>query len=191
MVSDREGGCGGGDVYITRRSQGHGWSVPKNLGCDTTGGPNTAGAEAGPSYVAKGRGSLFFSSNVAGTSDLLVSRGKVWSGFGVARPVAELNTDLEDARPNVRKDGLEIVFDSNRTGTLGGFDIWSSTRRSLSSPWSAPANLGPAVNTVAGNETRASLSWDARTLLFGRAPGPEGQTDIFITTRGGRHSHSR
>jgi hypothetical protein len=44
-------------------------------------------------------------------------------------------------------------------------------------------NLGPAVNTAAANETRASLSWDGTTLLFGRAPGPEGQTDIYITTR--------
>ena len=33
------------------------------------------------------------------------------------------------------------------------------------------------------SETRPSLSWDARTLLFGRAPGPEGMADIYLSTR--------
>ena len=33
------------------------------------------------------------------------------------------------------------------------------------------------------SETRPSLSRDALTLLFGRAPGPEGMSDIFVSTR--------
>lgn len=69
--------------------------------------------------------------------------------------------------PNVRKDGLEIVFTSNRPGP-GGFDIYSSTRSSVLDPWSPPVNLGPAVNTPAP-ETRPSLSWDGERLYFGRA----------------------
>ena len=39
------------------------------------------------------------------------------------------------------------------------------------------------VNTAAASETRPSLSRDARTLLFGRTPGPEGIGDIYISTR--------
>jgi hypothetical protein len=183
MVSERAGTCGAGDIYIARHNPAHGWSDPQNLGCDVDGGPNSAAGEASPSYVAVGTGSLFFSSNRTGTSDLFVSSGKVQLGFGVAEPIAELNSSVEDARPNVSRNGLEIFFDSNRAGGLGGFDIWSSTRSSLADPWSPPVNLGPAVNTAAANETRASLSWDGTTLLFGRAPGPEGQTDIYITTR--------
>jgi hypothetical protein len=30
---------------------------------------------------------------------------------------------------------------------------------------------------------RPSFSWDAQTLYFGRAPGLEGSTDIYVTTR--------
>lgn len=188
MISDRPGTCGAGDIYITRRNPAHGWSEPENLGCESAGGPNSTAGEAGPSYVHRGHGSLFFSSNRAGTSDLFVSSGKIQKGFGVAEPIAELNTGVEDARPNVSRNGLEMVFDSNRAGTLGGFDIWTSTRSSLSDAWSPPVNLGGAVNTKEASETRASLSWDGRTLLFGRAPGPEGQTDIYITTRGRENS---
>ena len=77
-----------------------------------------------------------------------------------------------DIQPNVRRDGLEVVFSSNRRGTLGGQDIWTATRRSVRKPWSAPVSVG-AVNTPAA-ETRPSLSGWADRLLFGRAPGPEG-----------------
>ena len=98
--------------------------------------------------------------------------------------MAELNSAGNDIQPNVRKDGREVVFSSNHgyPDAKGGQDIYVSTRASTDDPWSAPVNLGDAVNTSAG-ETRPSLSWDARTLLFGRAPGPEGSSDIYISTR--------
>jgi len=82
-----------------------------------------------------------------------------------------------------RQDGREMVFASNRSGGLGGFDIWSASRDSIADPWSAPVNLGSNVNSAA-NETRPSLSWDALTLLFGTTrPGVEGVSDIFYATR--------
>jgi hypothetical protein len=65
---------------------------------------------------------------------------------------------------------------------MGGQDIWIATRGDVDDPFSAPANLGSAVNT-ANNETRPSLSWDAKTLYFGRAPFPTGPGDIYMTTR--------
>jgi hypothetical protein len=121
---------------------------------------------------------LYFSSG----PDIYLSQRLPDGGFGPASAVTELNSAAADLRPNVRKDGLEIVFDSNRPGTLGGFDLYAATRASVDDPWSAPVNLGAVVNT-ANNETRPSLSWDAKTLYFGRAPGPEGSTDIYISTR--------
>jgi hypothetical protein len=84
----------------------------------------------------------------------------------------------------LRHDGREVVFSSNRAGTVGAQDIWVATRRHIHRPWSVPVKLGSAVNTAAA-ETRPSLTWDARTLLFGRAPGPEGMSDIYVTTRQG------
>jgi hypothetical protein len=60
-------------------------------------------------------------------------------------------------------------------------DLWAATRNTPDDPWSAPVNLGPAVNTSAA-ETRPSLSQDGKQLLFGRAPGPEGMSDIYVST---------
>lgn len=94
-----------------------------------------------------------------------------------------VNTASSDSRPNLRRDALELFFDSNRAGTLGGSDIFSSTRASAFDQWSTPEPLGPLVNSTAA-ETRASIPWDGTTLVFGSArPGGEGATDIYVTTR--------
>jgi hypothetical protein len=178
------GSCGQGDIYFTRHTRKHGWTEPQHLACAPN-GPNSPLDEQGPSYVEAGwTASLYFSSSSASVpGDIFVSQGRAGWGFGPAAPVGELNdVTANDIQPNVRKDGREVVFSSNRTGTLGAQDIWVATRRSIHHPWSAPVNLGTAVNTAAA-ETRPSLSRGARTLLFGRSPGPEGMSDIFVTTR--------
>jgi hypothetical protein len=180
FVSTRPGGCGGGDIYLGRDNPSHGWSI-QHLGCDATGsGPNFPGGEFGPSLIETDEGTfLFFSSDgydVGGDQDIYMSRQRADSSFAPATAVAELNTGVHDFMPNVRKDGLEIVFNSNRTGGLGGQDVYSAWRASTGEPWSTPVNLGGLVNT-GGNETRSSLSWDGTRLHFGR------DGEIFVSTR--------
>jgi hypothetical protein len=78
-----------------------------------------------------------------------------------------------------------MFFDSTRggPGTQGGADIFSSTRASAFDSWSNPTPLGPLVNSALA-DTRASLSWDGTTLVFGSArAGGEGSTDVYVTTR--------
>jgi Tol biopolymer transport system component len=177
FVSSRAiaGACGGPDIYFSRDNPAHGWTTPVNLGCQV----NSAVAEMGPSYFeAGGRAYLYFSSG----PDIYMSVRGADGTFGPRTAVAELNSAANDLRPNVRKGGLEVVFDSDRPGTLGGPDLWFATRASVSDPWSTPVNAGPAINTAAG-ESRGSFSWDGATLYFGRGPGPEGGSDIFVTTR--------
>ncbi len=182
FVSTRPGGYGGQDLYFTRQNPTHGWTDPVNLGP----GVNSALNEAAASYLeADGRSFLYFSSGgAANTSDIYVSEQAPDGSFGPRTAVAELNSAFDDFRPNVRRGGLEIVFDSNRDGYQGGsrnLDIWTATRATLADPWSVPVNLD-VVNTPAG-EIRASFSWDGRTLYFGRSPGPVGSSDLFFTTR--------
>ena len=173
--------CGMGDIYFTRFDHSHGWRQPEHLSCAPD-GPNSALDEQGPSYVdVDGRQLLYFSSSSGAVpGDIFVSTQGA-DGFGAASPVAELNSAANDIQPNVRKDGHEVVFSSNRPGSQGQ-DVWVSSRESVDDPWSPPTKLGDAVNTAAG-ETRPSLSWDAHTLYFGRAPGPEGMSDIYVAER--------
>lgn len=175
FISARSGGYGGGDIYFARLNPAHGWTAPMNLGS----GVNSSAGEAGPSYFeADGRAFLYFSSG----PDIYASEQASNGSWGSAAPVTELNSASGDFRPNVRKDGLEIVFDSNRTGTYGLQDLYTATRESVNDPWSTPTNLGNVVNTTA-SEVRGSFSWDASVLYFGRNPGPVGSMDLYFTTR--------
>jgi hypothetical protein len=170
------GATDGGDIYFTRyRLFGGGWTEPVHLGCQV----NSVLGEAGPSYFfAAGRFRLYFSSG----PDIYESV-QSWNGsFAPATPVAELNDPAAgDFRPNVRANGLEVVFDSNRGGATHQ-DIYIATRARTTDPWSTPVNLGPNINTGA-METRASFSLFGNRLYFGRTPGPDGGTDIFVSTR--------
>ena len=172
--------CGMGDIYLTRENPGKGWESPEHLGCQADGGPNTPLDEQGPAYVKTGGPELYFSSG----PDIYRSARHGDGSFGPAVPVTELNSAATDIQPNVRRDGRELVFASNRGGAsaFGGQDIWVATRKNLNGPWSAPVNLGAAVNTAA-NETRPSLTWAATRLYFGRAPGAPITADIWVTTR--------
>lgn len=168
-----------GDMYITRERRNGGWLEPLNLGCYPR-GPNTAGFEFSPSMIRTHEGGfLYFSSNGYPDSqgqDIYVSR-VLWNGTVLpGARVAELSTAADDRMPNVRSDGLEIVFSSTRQG-FNAQDIYVATRARTSDPWSAPARIeDPAINT-AGSETRASLSEDGTRLYFGR------DGDVYVSTR--------
>jgi WD40 repeat protein len=192
FVSNREGGCGGADIYTTWLRKG-GFDPVRNLGCEV----NSAADEASPFPRPEGESGpvLYYSSNrpggfaddppgaPIGDADLYVSQSD-GGVFGPGALVPGANTQYEDGQPNVRHDGRELFFFSNRPGTLGLADIYAATRGSTSDPWSTPVNLGPNVNSAAGAETRPSLSWDGTTLYFGSTrPGGEGSTDHYVTTR--------
>jgi Tol biopolymer transport system component len=176
--SDGTASCGGADIYMLEHEH-HGPDRAVNLGCTI----NSAGAEWSPYLLEeKGKTYLFFSSDGgSGDQDIYMSR-KGKHGFETPVALAALNTEYDDTRPNLRKDGLEIVFDSNRPGGASAApDVYSSSRASLHDDWDAPTRIATGgVNSEAG-ESRASFSWDGKTLYFGSAR--LGSSDIFSATR--------
>ena len=183
------GACGQGDIYYTHRTGAASWAEPDRLLCSPA-GPNSALDEQGPSWIdpsgrLRGQKQLYFSRSSASpvvAGEIYMSTRANGARFGPAAPVTALNdAAANDIQPNVRADGLEVVFSSNRTGSQAQ-DIWVSSRARATDEWSAPTNLGAPVNTAAA-ETRPSLSKDGSQLLFGRAPGPEGMSDIYLSSR--------
>ncbi|MGI8789198.1 MAG: FG-GAP-like repeat-containing protein [Pyrinomonadaceae bacterium] len=190
FVSSRvqAGACGGPDIYFTR-FRNNVWGEPENLGCDI----NSAAGEASPSYFVDegGHAILYFSSTRPGGFEPGGTDSDIYYSvdFGAAQLAPNLNTASDDSRPNVRKDGHEIVFDSNRAGTLGGNDIWTASRAATNSDWSAPFHFAAPLNSAA-SESRASLSFDGLTMVFGSTrPGSEPDAngvpsnDVYVTTR--------
>ena len=84
--------------------------------------------------------------------------------FGPGVLVTELSTPYDDLRPTVRPNGLELLFNSDRPGSLAN-DLWVSTRKTIFSPWSTPVNAGPIINTEF-NEQFPALSSDGEALIF-------------------------
>lgn len=191
FVSNRPGGCGGDDIYVTRFRDDGTVDEPENLGCDV----NSAFNEAGPVPITEpGRGPvLYFSSNRPGgfapdldptkspDSDLYSSE---WKGGRYQAPllVPDVNTAAEEGQPYIQRDALELYFFSNRVGGKGLQDIWMASRAKAHDAWSAPVNLGDNVNSAAA-ETRPSLSWDGSTLYFG-STRTTGEANIYVSTRG-------
>ena len=190
FVSARPGGFGAGDIYVIRLRDDE-WTEPQNLGCNI----NSAGGEASPSYFEDeiGRLILYFSSARAGgfAQDVGPPDSDIYFSvdFGPAQLAPGLNTETDDSRPNVRRDGLEIVFDSTRPGTLGGPDIWTASRESTDQGWQPPIHLDGPISSEA-SDTRASLSANGRTMFFGSTRvdseiGSNGMPSqhIYVTTR--------
>ena len=174
FVSARTGGCGSSDMQRTVNNPATGFSEPVNLGCAPE-GPNTPGLELSPSLVKTHRGTyLYFSTDYyTGNQDIYVSRMRRDGTFGPGKRLPwPVNTEYDDRQPNVSQDGRELVFASDRPSYAGdesGFDIFSAKRYSRYSRWRRVVNLSETVpfDTVAAGETRPSLSWDGRRLVYG------------------------
>lgn len=185
FVSDRPGGAGGLDIWVSRRDNvddDFGWRAPVNLGSI-----NTGSSEAGPGLFSRGNEEiLWITSNRpggAGSADIYTSARQQDGSFGPPSAVAELNSSAQDARPTLHRSGLEVFFFSPRTGSLGATDLWSSTRENRSLPWTTPTNLGPIVNS-SFEEMQPALSRDARTIFFAsNRPGGMGLLDLYMVTR--------
>ena len=104
--SDREGGQGGYDLYLSRR-KGEGWSTPDSLGENV----NTAGDELGPSPSPDGD-RLFFSSDRSGRGeDILVAQKlppdpdaeEGTPRFSTAEPVGYLNSNDDDVQVSLTR----------------------------------------------------------------------------------------
>ena len=172
------------DLFLTRETPAHGWATPVHLDSYPD-GPNTRGWEYSPSVVKTAEGTfLFFSSDGYADSqgqDIYMSRQRDDGSFGPGEKVVELSTTADDRMPNVRHDGLEIVFSSSRGGS--GQDIYAATRPDTASPWSPPVRIDNANINTPGSETRATLSRDGTRLYFGRKIDSNDPGDIYVSKR--------
>lgn len=190
LFSDREGGFGGIDVYVSRRRDKRddfGWEAPKNLGSEVNSSFND-----GPAVYFEddaGTATLYFGSNRPGGiggADIYASTLQPDGTFGPAVLVPELSSPRRDRVLGIRRDGLELFLASDRPGSLGTgtFDVWVATRASTSDPWSTPVNLGPIVNTADDDGGAAALSFDGTALyITSNRPGGSGSHDVWVTTR--------
>lgn len=187
FASTRPGTDAGYNIYASFRRNANddfGWEAPVAVAELNSAGHDFAAW--GFEDPATGRLDLYFSSDRPGGPggfDTYVSHLLANGKFSPPVLVEALSTPDTDYLPAVRKDGLEMYISSNRPGGFGDMDIWRSTRTTTTQAWSQPVNVGPGVNTSAG-EMRGGTFGDGRELYFFSArEGNVGGLDLYKATR--------
>ncbi|HNS19887.1 MAG TPA: hypothetical protein PKH24_05280 [Sedimentisphaerales bacterium] len=191
IESDRPGGSGGFDLWVSKRTHvAEGWGPLKNMGSAI----NSSKDDNTCSLAADGLTLYFASSrsNGYGGSDLWhAKRTRISQPWGQAVNLgSRINTDSIDACPRVSSNGLELYFDSSRPGGSGGRDLYVLMRGAPKDAWGDPVNVGPVVNSAYG-DMNPTLSPDGLLLLFTDSysapfrPGGHGDCDVWMTRRTG------
>ena len=122
--SNRAGGLGNGDLYVSRRTdKAARWQAP-TLIADV----NTTDRETAPMLVGGGLYLLYGSNGVNPTQldDLvLASRTTTSDAFGNGVPLDELNSSSPDFDAWISEDLRHVVYASSRTGS---FELYESSR---------------------------------------------------------------
>ncbi len=185
FASDRSGGSGAIDIWITTRTTVNDpWTPPVNLGSTF----NSAKSDANPCISNDGL-SLYFSSGWQdvpreggfGKSDLWVAtRDTLNDPWKAVENLGQIvNTNNIEGNPQITKNGLCLFFTSDRPGGFGGLDLWMTQRLSLNDPWQTPENLGPNMNT-SYHDAAPGISHDGALLFFtSDRPHGSGGFDIW------------
>ncbi len=162
------------NVWISEReSISDPWGEPMNIGPVVS----SSAGDFGPCVSADGL-ELFFGSPRPGGSgdvDLWVTKRETmdepWNepvNLGDA-----VNSPAGDNSPFVSADGLLLLFESNRPGGHGDYDIWFTRRTTRDDDWGPAVNLGPPVNS-ARTEYLPGISPDGKLLDFVIVDHPDG-----------------
>ncbi len=181
--SFQPGGFGQADIWVaTRESLSHPWSPSVNLGPKV----NSWSTDMGASISADGLELYFGSDRPGGSGDWdvwVTTRETVSDPWGEAVNLGPaINSPVYDGHPCISPDGLMLFISSDRSGGYGDWDIWVAKRATKNDAWGRPVNLGPPLNTSAG-EAEPYLSADGRTLYFSDwwipRPGGIGRNDLW------------
>jgi outer membrane protein OmpA-like peptidoglycan-associated protein len=140
FVSNRDGGYGGRDIWVTKFVEGL-WQAPRNLGPEI----NTKGDETSP-YLHLDNQTLYFASTGLvgmGGSDLFCARKLNDTAWGKPKNMGyPINTTADELSMTITEDGKRAYFSSDRGKLEGDYDLFEVTM---------PKELSPvAVHKIKG-----------------------------------------
>lgn len=146
-------------------------------------GATDRNSDRSPTF-APGAGDIYFArKSDAGDWDLYRSR---WSaeGYLEPEPLFFLNSPADEADPFVADRGQTLYFSSNRSGGVGGYDLYSARISGGDIP--SPVLLGRPINSDA-DEMHPSADRDGRRLVFAsnRLSSDLSRTEIFEAEKSG------
>jgi outer membrane protein OmpA-like peptidoglycan-associated protein/tetratricopeptide (TPR) repeat protein len=122
--SNRSGGNGGKDLYISHRQKNGNWGPAENMGPNF----NTAADELAP-FIHADNQTLYFTSgghNSYGGSDIFVSRKGPGGQWSVPENIGyPINTIEDEGSMIVTADGTKAYYAGNGADSRGGLDLYS------------------------------------------------------------------
>lgn len=122
--SNRPGGYGGKDLYVSYRQPNGRWSAAQNMGPSI----NTVGDELAP-FIHADNATLYFTSDGLpgyGNSDIFLCRKRPNGEWSVPENLGfPINTIENEGSLFVAADGKTAFYASDRTDTRGGLDLYT------------------------------------------------------------------
>jgi hypothetical protein len=184
--SDRPGGLGGRDIYVSQRATlSSAWGAPQNLAI-----LNTSSGDSPGSISPDGRELFMFSTRPGGIGDVdlyLSTRTDPNNDFGWTAPVnlgAVVNSTTADQNPNYFVDPAigvgTLFFTSDRNAAPQVKDVYQSTRNA-----NGTFNPPTIVNELnsAGDEAKTAISRDGLEIFISSNRLGGGIGVIFVSTR--------
>ena len=171
--SNRLGGSGGQDIYVsTRQNRGDPFGQPMRIPQLASGGDDVTATTFTPSGLV-----MYLTSTRAGTLDMYrttrMSRTTPWAAPML---VTELQTPGTETEPTLTPGETLMVFSGDGPGIR---DLYTTSRATAAAPWETPVPIAE-LNTGASEED-PWMSPDGRTLVFASNRG--GGYELYISTR--------
>ncbi|OLB51774.1 MAG: hypothetical protein AUG74_02185 [Bacteroidetes bacterium 13_1_20CM_4_60_6] len=191
ISSDRPGGLGGIDIWVSQRaSVDDPWGPPEDLGPNI----NSAGNDLAPTFTPDGHQIYYHSAGRGGCglADLFVARRHDRRDDFGWEPAENLgcvvNSAYADAGPTYFEDevtGITTLYftrQNNPPTSDQGFDIYATTRIGDDGEF-GPAVLVPELSSPF-RDTRTTIRRDGLEMILSSGrPGGSGSEDLWVSTR--------
>lgn len=175
FVSNREGGYGGLDIWVTRFEEGY-WQMPRNLGPEI----NTANDETAP-FIHIDNRTLYFSSNGhtgMGGYDLYYCRRVDDTTWTAPRNMGyPINTSANEKSMSITIDGKRAFLSSDRDSLEGNYDIYETKLNTEAQPVAVAVIKGHVYDSL----TKDKLNY-APVNIYDERSGE--QLYRFVSNRG-------
>lgn len=185
FASDRPGGCGNLDLYVSYRenvNDDNGWQAPKNLGCQTDGGPNGVAIDSCPIIHQEGdKTKIYFTASSTPnptTLDYKYTSFDVKSMTAKGEQTINISTEHLDGHIDPKYGFVWAALPEGK----GGSDIWRSSRLQ-GDEWTTPQNLGASINTEYEEQLPAPVQDGNKIYFPSNRPGGKGGMDIYQAER--------
>lgn len=168
---------GKNDIYVSNL-KGNDWSKPEKLKGDVN---QPKSWEGSASLSANGKTLYFASDREGGLGGRDIYKAELqddgsWGNVQNLGP--NINTVYNDDAPFIHPDNITLYFSSEGHSSIGGYDIFSSTKDEYNG-FNPPVNLGYPINTVDDNRYFV-MSADGNVGYYsGGGENSIGEQDIF------------